>query len=227
MMKDLAHDLHFDALHPDTPARAPSLYQAGLKRIFDIALVLMILPVLLPLTVFLWLLVRLDGGPGFYSQPRIGRDGAPFKFWKLRTMVVDADVALTTLCAQNPDLAREWARDQKLRHDPRITSLGRFLRATSLDELPQAFNVLRGEMSLVGPRPFMADQARLYRAAGGRAYFALRPGITGLWQIYGRGRTSFADRVHFDEAYHSGLSLLSDCRLIFLTAGVIFGRTGQ
>lgn len=227
MMKDLARDLHFDPAIQDRPLSQSIVYNAVFKRIFDILLVLAILPVLLPLLALLWLLVRQDGGPGFYSQPRIGRDGTTFKFWKLRTMVVNADEALATLCANNCELAREWARDQKLAHDPRITPLGRILRATSLDELPQALNVLRGEMSLVGPRPFMADQARLYRAAGGRAYFALRPGITGLWQIYGRGRTSFADRVHFDEAYHAGLGLFLDCRLIFLTAGVVLGRTGQ
>lgn len=223
-MKDLTHAT---ALQSVPQPRRFNIYATVLKRFFDVFLIMLILPVLIPLIAVLWLLVRADGGPGFYAQPRIGRDGTPFKFWKIRTMVVDADRALSDLCARDPDIAREWARDQKLAHDPRITRLGRFLRATSLDELPQALNVLRGDMSLVGPRPFMAEQARLYRAAGGRAYFALRPGITGLWQIHGRGRTSFADRVHFDEAYHTSLGLVSDLRLILLTAGVILGRTGQ
>lgn len=226
-MKELFHDHDFEAVYPIPSTTQTGLYTVAFKRIFDIVAVLAMLPALIPVLAVLWALIRTDGGPGFYSQPRIGRDGTPFKFWKLRTMVVDADIALRDLCACDPSVAQEWAQNQKLTYDPRITPLGRFLRSTSLDELPQAFNVLRGEMSLVGPRPFMAEQARLYRAAGGRAYFALRPGITGLWQIYGRGRTSFADRVHFDEAYHASLGLLSDCRLILLTAGVILGRTGQ
>lgn len=226
-MKDLLHDTAFGDIETVPSAPRASLYLSGFKRFFDVAVIVFILPILIPLLFVLWLMVRTDGGPGFYCQPRIGRDGTPFKFWKLRTMILDAESTLHRMCADDPALAREWARDQKLCHDPRITPLGRFLRATSLDELPQALNVLRGEMSLVGPRPFMAEQARLYSAAGGRAYFALRPGITGLWQIYGRGRTSFADRVHFDEAYYDGLGLLFDCRLILLTLGVIFGRTGQ
>lgn len=226
-MKDLLHDTVFPASSSIPEVERSDLYLSGFKRFFDVTVILVILPALLPLLAILWLLVRADGGPGFFSQPRVGRDGSTFRFWKLRTMIVDAETALQEICARDPALASEWARDQKLSDDPRITRLGRFLRATSLDELPQAFNVLRGEMSLVGPRPFMAEQARLYRAAGGRAYFALRPGITGLWQIYGRGRTSFADRVHFDEAYYNGSGLLFDCRLILLTLGVIFGRTGQ
>ncbi len=130
------------------------------------------------------------------------------------------------ICARDPAIAAEWATYQKLRHDPRITRAGAWLRKLSLDELPQIFNVLKGDMSLVGPRPFLPAQEPLYRQAGGRAYYRMRPGVTGLWQIVSRHDTTFAARVHFDETYGRTLSLRRDLALILRTAGVVLRRTG-
>ena len=227
-MKDFGSDYAFDVADFALGGRAvrPTFYEAKGKRVFDLVMALAMLPVVLPLIALCWLLVRLDGGPGFYAQPRVGRDGKVFRCWKLRTMVVDAEAALKRLCERNPAIAREWRVKQKLARDPRITRIGRFLRATSLDELPQFFNVLMGDMSFVGPRPFMTDQTRIYLEAGGLSYFRMRPGITGHWQVYGRGVTSFAGRVDYDDSYYRAISPVEDLRLMIKTAGVVFKRTG-
>ena len=142
-------------------------------------------------------------------------------------MHVDAEARLAEMCATDPIIAAEWHRDQKLRIDPRITKVGCFLRRSSLDELPQLFNVLRGEMSIVGPRPFLPSQEELYRRAGGRAYYAMRPGITGSWQVAGRGDTRFVDRVGFDDDYHSRLSFKEDMMILLKTVSVVIKSTGR
>jgi lipopolysaccharide/colanic/teichoic acid biosynthesis glycosyltransferase len=201
------------------------------KRWLDICLTLAALPLVVPLLALLWLWVRRDGGPGFYRQARIGRNGQRFTCWKLRTMCLDADTALSRLLAHDPARALEWSDNQKLQNDPRVTRTGRWLRACSLDELPQLWCVLRGEMSLVGPRPFMPNQLHDYLAASGpdraRAYLAQRPGLTGLWQVEGRGGTDFAARARFDQRYASALSLRADLLLLLRTIGVVCRRTGQ
>lgn len=211
----------------DAPATGFRLYRKIGKRLLDIFLAIVMLPALLPMIAILWLWVRADGGPGFFVQPRIGRNGRIFNCWKLRTMVVDAESVLARMCASDPARANEWLINQKLRHDPRITRAGRFLRATSLDELPQIFNVLRGDMSLVGPRPFLPDQEAIYREAGGHGYYHLRPGITGIWQVEGRNTTSFAARVGFDNRYNEAMSLGRDLVLIAKTALIVLKRTGR
>lgn len=205
----------------------PQIYRRFAKRGFDLVLGLLLLPVLLPVIGILWLLVRRDGGPGFFLQPRVGLDGKIFQCWKMRTMVVDAEAALKKMCDEDPERAHEWYVNQKLTHDPRITRIGRILRATSLDELPQLFNVLRGEMSFVGPRPFLIDQEPLYREAGGEAYFHMRPGITGAWQVDGRNATTFVARVAYDTAYYKQLTLRQDLKLLWKTAAVVLKRTGR
>jgi len=154
----------------------PDIYRSFAKRPLDLAIGIFAAPIVVPVIGLLWLAVRRDGGPGFYAQMRVGRHGVPFPCLKLRTMCVEAEDALTRLIASDPDISAEWAKNQKLNRDPRITGVGAFLRKTSLDELPQFFNVLAGQMSLVGPRPFMTDQADLYLSSGGRGYFDLRPG---------------------------------------------------
>ncbi|MEO0402558.1 MAG: sugar transferase [Pseudomonadota bacterium] len=196
------------------------------KRLFDIVLSLFAALVLVPLIAVLWVIVRADGGPGFYSQKRVGKNGRIFRCWKLRTMVVDAEARLQAMCEANPELAHEWYVNQKLRKDPRITRWGSFLRKTSLDELPQLWNIFVGDMSIVGPRPFIVDQAEIYNSAGGRAYYTVRPGITGPWQVFGRGQTTFADRVQFDAHYCRTQSLLTDLFYIWKTFGVVLRRTG-
>lgn len=222
-------ELTFSAAARVEPAnsRPAHLYVRFGKRALDIALVLLALPIVLPVIAGLWALVRRDGGFGFYAQERVGQNGKIFACWKLRTMQMDAEKQLEELCRIDPELAAEWARDQKLESDPRITKIGAFLRASSLDELPQVFNVLRGDMSLVGPRPFMISQEKLYRKAGGAAYFKMRPGITGPWQVEGRSGTSFVERIAFDNAYVHKLSLRADFALLLRTVSVVLKRTGR
>ncbi|PID37184.1 MAG: exopolysaccharide biosynthesis protein [Rhodobacterales bacterium] len=208
------------------PARQ-SLYARHGKRVLDLLLTTLLLTAAAPLIGLFYLIVRLDGGPGFYAQPRIGRDGREFPCFKLRTMMTGAEAELDRLCREDPALAQEWLEHQKLTNDPRITPIGRFLRASSLDELPQLFNVLRGEMSLVGPRPFTPDQNDLYWQAGGRAYYRQLPGLTGPWQVSDRGENSFLGRIAFDEAYEANLSLRQDLSLLLQTIGAVIRRTGR
>jgi len=213
----------------DRPPNAAwkNLYLAGAKRVLDLALAILILPILLPVILGLYVVVRLDGGPGFFGQERVGRYGKRFTCWKLRTMVVNAEQALQDACSSDPRVADEWHRMQKLEIDPRVTPIGRFLRETSLDELPQIWNVILGDMSFIGPRPFMVSQQQLYTdAGGGDGYFSLRPGISGLWQTEGRGTTTFISRIRYDNEYFSKVSLLTDLRIILKTVLVILRRTG-
>lgn len=200
-----------------------ALYRHGIKRAIDVAAVVMAAPVVLPLVAGLAFAVARDGGKPFYSQTRIGKDGRPFRMWKLRSMVLDADMRLKDHLRADPAARAEWNETQKLRRDPRITPFGRFLRQTSLDELPQLWNVFRGDMSLVGPRPMMVEQRTIYHGVG---YFALRPGLTGLWQTAGRNRTSFAERAAYDDEYEATLSLRTDLKIIIRTLGVVWRGTG-
>ena len=205
------------------PTAAPSLYRDGFKRLFDSLAIFVCLPVVLPIILVLALVVMRDGAAPFYRQTRIGRGGRLYTMWKLRSMVDDAAARLETHLASDSDARREWAISQKLKADPRITSFGRFLRKSSLDELPQLWNVLKGDMSLVGPRPMMPEQAPLYP---GEAYYTLRPGITGLWQVSERNATAFADRAHYDERYEEELSLANDLRILMATVRVVLRGTG-
>jgi exopolysaccharide production protein ExoY len=173
------------------------------------------------------MMVRRDGGSALFIQPRVGLNGRVFKCYKLRTMAVNAEARLKEMCDSDPEIAREWHENQKLAVDPRITKIGAFLRKTSLDELPQLINIFKGDMSLVGPRPFLPDQQAFYTEAGGRAYFSMRPGVTGLWQVEGRGTTRFVDRAHYDETYYAKASLSADISLLMRTVGVVFKMTGH
>ena len=186
-----------------------------------------LLPICIPLIAVFWLLIRRDGGPGFFLQDRVGRNGETFKCYKLRTMVVNAESVLDEMCRKDPELAAEWKRDQKLQIDPRITRLGAFMRKTSIDELPQIFNVLTGDMSLVGPRPMLTNQRELYTSAGGgTGYFAMRPGITGPWQVDGRGETAFVDRIGYDNRYWAEVSFGKDLSYLARTVKVLLRQTG-
>ena len=208
---------------PTSTSVSPKIYSAYAKRVFDVSLVVLSLPVVLPVIVLMALMVALDGGNPFYSQMRLGRANNVFRIWKLRTMVPDADSRLERYLETDPAARDEWDSKQKLSHDPRVTRVGRILRKTSLDELPQLFNVLTGDMSLVGPRPMMVDQKPLYP---GRAYFALRPGITGTWQVSDRNASTFAARAKFDTDYYKSLSFMGDVRLLVATVRVILRGTG-
>lgn len=200
------------------------LYGRFGKRLLDVTLVLLSLPVVLPIITCCALALWWESGLPFYRQDRLGAHGRVFRILKLRTMVRDADSQLERHLQENPALRQEWDATQKLKHDPRITSVGRFLRVTSLDELPQLWNVLIGDMSLVGARPMMVQQLPLYGET--KSYFALRPGITGLWQVGERNETSFQDRAQFDERYCRTLSLVRDLAILWRTVSVVLKGTG-
>ena len=171
-------------------------------------------------------LVKLGSrGPVFYGHERIGEGGRTFRAWKFRTMVQNADDLLEKYLESNPELRAEWAAHHKLRTDPRVTKIGRFLRQTSLDELPQIWNVTRGEMSLVGPRPIVREEAVKYGEELD-LYGMVRPGITGLWQVSGRSDTSYEGRVAMDVHYVRNWSVWLDIYLLARTVGVVLRRQG-
>lgn len=205
------------------PSGIRSTYARFFKRVVDIVLVIAVLPIVLPLVAILSIAVALDGHSPFYSQLRVGRSGRSFRLWKMRTMVPNADAHLEAYLDSNPAARAEWDLTQKLKRDPRITSFGRFLRKSSLDELLQLFNVLKGDMSIVGPRPMLLEQAQLYPGAD---YYHLRPGVTGLWQISDRNDSTFAARANYDARYAMGLGFVSDIRIMFQTFGVVVRGTG-
>jgi len=199
-------------------------YAARGKRAADIVLSVVILVLIAPVLAVLACALWLEGGNPFYVQVRLGKDGRRFNMWKLRSMVPNADALLEAHLARDPALRREWDLTQKLKRDPRITPIGRFIRMTSLDELPQVFNVLTGDMSLVGPRPMLPDQLALYDNPP--AYFAVRPGITGLWQVEARNEAAFALRSIYDSLYVSRLSVGEDLRILMRTFRVMVRATG-
>jgi lipopolysaccharide/colanic/teichoic acid biosynthesis glycosyltransferase len=201
------------------------LHQAA-ERSLDIAgslaLIVLLLPVMLLLTVAVAL--ACDGSPVF-AHTRIGKGGRKFECYKFRSMHLGAEQRLTRLLAESPALRREWERDHKLGNDPRVTPFGGILRVTSLDELPQLFNVLIGDMSLVGPRPVVAAELRRY----GRfqsTYLNMKPGLTGLWQISGRNEASYRRRVATDRLYARRKSIVLDCKILLATVPAVLTRRG-
>jgi exopolysaccharide production protein ExoY len=205
-------------------ARKEPLYRRLLKRWMDVGFVLMAVPFVVPVVLVLVAVLKVTGHAPFFTQDRVGLGGATFKLWKLRTMVPDADARLQDYLRTDDVARREWEAFQKLSRDPRITEFGQFLRKSSLDELPQLWNVLVGDMSLVGPRPMMVEQQELYP---GNAYFALRPGLTGTWQISDRNQSTFAQRAEFDADYERNLSAVKDLKILLATVGVVLRATGK
>lgn len=195
------------------------------KLIFDYVLALLLLVAFLPVFALIALLIKRDGGPVFFRQERIGSFGRPFTCLKFRSMVVNSDEILDHLIQRDPDVAAEWSTTQKLRNDPRVTAIGRFLRATSLDELPQLLNVLRGEMSLVGPRPIVASEVRRYGNSI-LLYTETKPGLTGLWQVSGRSDTSYERRVQIDGWYVKNWTLWHDIAILIKTLPAVLRRRG-
>ncbi|MBS3649426.1 sugar transferase [Pseudaminobacter sp. 19-2017] len=193
------------------------------KRSIDLMAALLLALPALAIIAFLALLIQANGGRPFYGQRRLGRGGEIFTMWKLRTMVPDAEQRLQQHLQQDPTARLEWERTQKLQSDPRITKLGWYMRKYSIDELPQLWNVLLGQMSLVGPRPMSLEQRILYP---GNAYFDMRPGMTGLWQISERNQCSFEERARYDTHYSSIRSLKTDFRILLMTIMVVFRGTG-
>lgn len=202
------------------------LYVRFGKRVLDLILTAIALPLFLPLIAILYFIARRDGGPAFYGHERVGKDGVRFKCWKVRSMVVDSETRLREHLESDAEAAAEWERDHKLTHDPRITRFGAFIRKTSLDELPQILNVIKGEMSFVGPRPVVSEELPRY---GSKLnwYLAQKPGITGLWQVSGRNDVSYDERVDMDVSYVNRCSLALDVEIVFRTAFTMLARTGK
>lgn len=206
------------------PSRQPCCYLRWGKRALDIALVILTLPLSVAIVGVSALMLWVEGGSPFYSQKRLGKDGRVFTIWKLRTMVRDAEARLAAYLDADPALRAEWTTHQKLKKDPRITRVGAALRMSSMDELPQLWNVLIGDMSLVGPRPMMPEQLSHYGDPA--AYFALKPGITGIWQVSARNEHAFSYRAKVDAIYHATATLRGDLGLMFRTVGVVVRGTG-
>lgn len=213
---------HFDFAGPTGPA--DGFYIGGMKRILETLLILAAVPVVLPLIVLLAIMIAAGGGKPFYAQERVGRGGRVFRIWKLRSMVVDADRRLEAHLDANPEARAQWERTQKLKFDPRVTRIGRLLRKSSMDELPQLLNVINGTMALVGPRPMMVNQQCMY---DGLAYYHLRPGITGLWQISARNESAFVARVRYDDQYAASVSPGTDLAILARTVSVVLRCTGH
>ncbi|HZT05246.1 MAG TPA: sugar transferase [Steroidobacteraceae bacterium] len=206
------------------PALRATPYAAG-KRVLDVVGAIVLAAVFAPLILAIAVLMHREGDSIIYKHRRIGRNGRVFECLKFRTMVPNADQVLREILERDPLIKAEWVRDHKLRCDPRVTRLGRFLRRTSLDELPQLWNVMRGEMSLVGPRPVVREELLRY-GRNVRAYLSAKPGITGLWQVKGRNDTDYRRRVVLDTYYVRNQNLALDLYILMKTTRVVLGGSG-
>ena len=192
-----------------------------IKIIFDLLFSLLFLIAFSPLFLIICLLIKLSSrGPIFFLQKRIGRNNIPFKCIKFRTMYPEAKDILENLLLQDSDLKKEFEETHKIKNDPRITTIGKLLRKTSLDELPQFINVLRGEMSIIGPRPIVKDEKKKY-GKNLKKVLLIKPGITGLWQVSGRNNLTYKRRIMLDINYVENYNLLMDLRILLRTFGVI------
>ena len=204
-----------------------SIIGGKLKRIFDIICASLIIVILSPLFIIVAMLVKLgDPGPVLFCHTRVGYGGRRFQCLKFRSMVADADRLLRNLLESDPEARREWERTQKLAKDPRITAIGKFLRQSSLDELPQLINVVRGEMSLVGPRPVAPSESKRY---GDKLplYLKARPGLTGIWQVSGRSNCVYNQRIEMDADYVTNWRFSKDVAILLRTPAAVFARRGS
>jgi exopolysaccharide production protein ExoY len=202
-----------------------SAFSARMKRVVDLVTCLLAAPFLLVIGLPIAIVLKLDGGSIVYAQPRVGANGRQFACLKFRSMVRNADERLQQMLAADSRAREEWSHYQKLNDDPRITWFGKFLRAYSLDELPQFINVLRGDMSVVGPRPIMIDQIDIY-GEHFATYCAMKPGITGVWQVSGRNERTFAERVRLDSQYVDSWSIAGDLKIMLLTIPAVLQGKG-
>lgn len=197
------------------------------KRVIDILASIIGIIALLPLTAIIWIanLFARDNGPVFFTQERIGKNGKLFKLYKYRSMVINADDKLAKYLAENEAARKEYKKYKKLKNDPRITAIGKFIRKTSIDEFPQFINVLKGEMSLVGPRPYLPREIKDM----GKSYneiIKVKPGLTGLWQVNGRSDTTFKDRLRIDKEYIEKKSMKLDTKIFIWTFLKVFRKEG-
>jgi len=198
-----------------------------LKRIFDIVFSLFVLLLCLPLLLFIAMAIRFSSsGKIVYSQERIGRGGTPFRCYKFRTMYPDADQLLQQILKKDEEKRKEWEQNHKLKNDPRITPIGAFLRRTSLDELPQFWNVLKGDLSVVGPRPVVSEEIIKHYKSKAYKILSIRPGITGMWQISGRSNTTYQQRIALDEYYVDRRTFMLDMKIVALTIPSMITKKG-
>jgi exopolysaccharide production protein ExoY len=216
--------MHTYAALTTTPSigRALAWREGALARSGALLMLVLLAPAMALIALIVW---YQDRGPMLFGHYRIGRNGRPFRCYKFRTMVCDSERVLRELLAADPEARAEWERDQKLRNDPRVTPIGAFLRRTSLDELPQLYNIWRGEMAFVGPRPIVAKELDRY-GPWKRHYLSVRPGMTGLWQVSGRNDTTYDERVALDRDYVEQHSWVLDTLIVARTLRVIASRRG-
>jgi len=218
---------HTEARHQRSGYPAAGTAKKALKRLVDIAAALVGLILMAPLGILVAAMIyATEGGPIFFGHERVGRHGRRFKCYKFRTMVRDSEAVLQAHLKNNPLARAEWEARRKLRNDPRVSRLGEILRKSSVDELPQLFNILRGDMSLVGPRPIVQDELQYY-GENARFYLSVRPGLTGLWQTSGRSDTSYSQRVMLDTEYALTYNFWLDARIVLKTAEVVLTREGS
>lgn len=220
-VKDFGGILGFSSTHNLTKK-----FSLFMKRFMDLGLLLVSSPLTIPLTLIVALIVKLTSeGPVFYGHKRIGKDGKEFSCWKFRSMVIDADKQLEKILATNPEMRKEWERDRKFTNDPRVTKIGKILRKTSIDEIPQFLNILSGEMSFIGPRPVTEPELDRY---GDKAQFILsvQPGLSGMWQISGRSDTGYEERITLDSYYIQNWSVWLDLWIIIKTIFVVLRGKG-
>lgn len=198
-----------------------------LKRTIDIFGAIIGIIILIPITIIIWIanIIVKDKGPVFFKQDRIGKDGKFFKFYKYRSMVIDADDKLSKYLAENEEVREEYKKYKKLKDDPRITSIGKFIRKTSIDEFPQFINVLKGQMSLVGPRPYLPREINDIGESLNEIV-KVKPGLTGLWQVNGRSETTFEDRLRIDKEYVKKRGIKLDTKIFIWTIGKVFVKEG-
>lgn len=211
-------------LHSNLPTPAPYLLSRK-KRVLDLLISSLALVLLSPIWLLIAMLLSFSGSGFLFKHRRLGYCGREFFCYKFRTMVADAEARLEEYLKQNPAAEEEWRRHHKLKSDPRVTKFGKFLRASSLDEIPQLLNVLRGDMSLVGPRPITKSELIRYGEFK-KYYLSCKPGVTGMWQVYGRSNTEYTDRVKYDSSYASVAGLFTDIKILFITLRVVALREG-
>jgi len=197
-----------------------------IKRLMDLVIVIFGGILILPFLLILALLVKLGSpGPVLYGHKRLGANGKYFTAYKFRSMVVDAQERLQKLFESHPEIKKEWEENHKIQNDPRVTTIGKFLRRTSMDEFPQLINILKGEMSLVGPRPIVDEEVSKYGEDFNRI-FSVRPGLTGMWQVSGRSGTDYATRILYDTYYLQSWSVWLDIWILFMTFGAVIRGKG-
>ncbi len=198
-----------------------------LKNFLDILLTLIFLPLALLIGLIIALLIKIDSpGPIFFSQERVGKGGKKFKLFKFRTMYADAEERLKEILENNEKYLEEWNKKRKISSDPRITRIGRFLRRFSLDELPQFINILKGDMSLIGPRPVTEDELEKYYKEFKEIYYKVKPGLTGLWQVMGRNEIDYPTRVYLDVCYVLNWSIWLDIWILLKTIPAVISGKG-